>query len=106
MSQEKISPDLVRALQSKVKQLEKRVEELETEKNGSGGNESDGWGDHRDRAVIDTLTVGESYGPRDLISRYKAETDVRTKGTLKRRAKDLHRSPLFDRGTFVGDGGE
>ena len=104
MSKQEVSPEYVEALHNKIEALEERVDELES--GDEGPAQSSGWGDHRDRAVADSLTVGESYGPMDLISRYKAKTDIRNRATLKRRAKDLHRSPLFDRGTFVGDDDE
>lgn len=53
--------------------------------------------DHRNEAVRDRLTPGESYHVRQLARLYRQETDVSKRETVKARVKDLTKSGDFQR---------
>lgn len=100
-----------------ISELRKRVAELEDQLDGESGSTPSGQAgtfDKHDAAVLDALTgrEGEMFVGKDLIDLYRQHSGIRRKRTLKRRAKDLFRSPVFEmvgsgRGRFVGsDGGE
>ena len=94
MSKQEVNPAYVEALHKKIEALEERVDDLES--GGEGSPSSSGWGDRRDQAVIATLEMGETYSSPELHDRYRAETDIRNKKTLKQRVREIKRSGLLE----------
>lgn len=94
MSEQEVNPAYVDALHRKIEALEERVETLES--GGEGSSSSSRWGDRRDQAVIATLEIGETYSSPELRDRYRAETDIRNKKTLKQRVREIKRSGLLE----------
>ncbi|EMA42679.1 hypothetical protein [Halococcus saccharolyticus] len=112
MSEVLVDAEKLDQLIDRVEDLEDRVEELE---GGSDGSEQsvDGRFDSRNASVLDSLAgrEGQVFHVRSLTEIYREHTDIRRKDTLKRRVKDLVKSPAFkhDRGSrhrFVGSGGD
>lgn len=95
-------------LQRQLEELQRTVTDLESHvENGLNGGgrapESARW-DHYDEPVIEKLESGETYCGRDLVRMYRRFSTVKNPAKIKRRAKELHGSELFDGRTFVGDG--
>ena len=93
-------------------ELKKRVVDLEDQLDGAGGA-VDGTFDQHDATVLDLLDgrEGEVFTGRQIIKLYQGHTGIRRKDTLKRRAKDLIQSPVFEsfgggRGRFLGGDGD
>lgn len=93
------------ALRERIDRLEDELERLTTDA-GDGTDASttedprewlDVPADHRDAAVVEMLTPGETYAIRDLRSAYSRETDIRASETLADRVRTLVDAAAFER---------
>lgn len=83
-------------LENCIETLERRVEQLEQERNGYNPTNQESGLDHRDGAVINAVQdmAGEP-SPRQLVRLYKTETDIRQDKTAKERAKTLRQKEEY-----------
>jgi len=76
-------------------QLRDRVAELEARMNsGDGATDSDGV-DHRDETVLEHMREHGKVSKRSLADLYIQKTDIRSRKTAKRRAKQLERREVY-----------
>lgn len=101
----------VDALERRVAELETTVEDL-TDRIDEGADlgRFDG-ADHRDRAVLERLTSGETVTKGQLSRLYRTHTDIQTEDTVDSRVRSLTDRPEFDlvgfaRWTFTVGGGD
>lgn len=96
----------------RLRELEERIERLEEILDIEDTDESDEtetrFGDHRDQAVLETLSVGSVYKFADLKTRYLSMTDIVSDDTVTQRIKRLDHSGIlenagFSKRRYVGD---
>ena len=83
--------------------LLERVEALEAEIDAAESSVVDTISgiDHRDAAVAERLTVGETYSPRSVVRAYQNLTDITNRNTAENRARQFV-TRFFDGRTFQG----
>jgi hypothetical protein len=101
-----MSDEITRAEFESLKRRVQALEEGQSEQDADHTVTDRSGIDHRDAAVIESLSEGTDYHGRGLVRKYLHHTDIVNDETAKARARRLHTKSCFDGETFVGWGDE